>query len=89
MSKEVVEWLRDHARRCEQSAIAEKWRLPDDRSPRSFEAEYASKFADEIEQRFVLDSVAKLTSKPSSFPPTHIRPVSALDLRRRRRSQQK
>lgn len=83
MSKEVVEWLRDYARRCEQATIT------NDRAPwKKSEAEYAQQFADMIEQRFVLDSVAKLASKPNSFPPTRIHPPSALDLRRRKRAAQ-
>lgn len=85
MSKEVVEWLREHARRCEQAVIT----ASHGELSRSFEVDYALKFADMIEQRFVLDSVAKLASKPSSFPPTRIQPLSALDVRRRRRAQSK
>lgn len=78
MSKEVVEWLREYARRCEQAGI--------DRSGgnggQSHEVDYALKFADMIEQRFVLTSVAKLASTPSSFPPT---PIYAATGNRRRR----
>lgn len=84
MSKEVVDWLRDYARRCEQSGITRS----QGNGGSGFEVDYALKFADMIEQRFVLDSVAKLASKPSSFPPTRIQPPSALDLRRRRRRSQ-
>jgi hypothetical protein len=87
MSREIVEWLRDYARRCDQAATNRGFEGSDGHRP--YEVEYALKFAEMIEQRFVIDSVAQLANKPSSFPPTRIHPPSALDLRRRRRAQQK
>jgi hypothetical protein len=78
MSREVVEWLRDHARRCEQTGIAHSH----GNGGRSSEVEYALKFADMIEQRFAADMIAKLANKPTSFPPTKI--YAATGTRRRR-----
>jgi hypothetical protein len=83
MSKEVVEWLRDYARRCEQYSIADTGYRTSHAASKKFEADLARQFADEIEQRFVLRSVAELASRPSSFPPTRVYAATGKFRRRR------
>lgn len=88
--KEVVEWLRDHARRCEQYALDDKgYRGRESVASKKFEAQYAAQFADMIEQRFVIsDDVAKLARAPSTFPPIPIyAPTGGRNQRPRRRRQ--
>jgi hypothetical protein len=51
MCKEVVEWLRDHARKMEHFTPV-KW-MSKPQGPVT-ESEFAAKFADEIERLFVL-----------------------------------
>ena len=51
MSKEVVEWLREHARRCEQAGIDDQGYRQENKASKRLEAQYAVQFADEIERK--------------------------------------
>jgi hypothetical protein len=88
--KAIVQWLRERARKAQHNANVGEWvwnsRGTKEQPAHSAEADYAGKFADEIEHLFGRENpLDGLRSKAVPIEGVTIVPPSARDLRRRRK----